>query len=252
MSKKRKGFTLIELLVVIAIIALLMAVLLPSLKRAKEAAKRSVCMSNLKQQSVAIYAYAQDNDEAIISSEVGLSGFSPTWINECWAADWVTGGQLPAADQISAIQSGGLWSYVGAVGAYRCPTGRKGEMVTYAMGISMNGRSVDGSPVFKKISQVKSTSSRLVFIDEGMVTPHAWAAHYAEPAWWDEPGIRHSDGNTFSFLDGHADYVKWTAEETRNCGLDDYNYVSEFCPTTEQGIEDLQWVQRALWGKIGY
>ena len=56
-------FTLIELLVVIAIIAVLAAMLLPALKQAKKSAKRAVCVSNLRQCSVAFYSYAQDNND---------------------------------------------------------------------------------------------------------------------------------------------------------------------------------------------
>jgi prepilin-type N-terminal cleavage/methylation domain-containing protein len=60
MQTKKAGFTLIELLVVIAIIALLFAILLPSLQRAKEAARRAVCSSQLRQVGTAMAAYAAD------------------------------------------------------------------------------------------------------------------------------------------------------------------------------------------------
>ena len=58
--KKTEGFTLIELLVVVAIIAILAAMLLPALARAREQARRGVCLSNLKQLNTVLYIYAQD------------------------------------------------------------------------------------------------------------------------------------------------------------------------------------------------
>jgi prepilin-type N-terminal cleavage/methylation domain-containing protein/prepilin-type processing-associated H-X9-DG protein len=62
LSNRTGGFTLIELLVVIAIIALLMAILIPTLQRAKESARETICRSNLKSVGLIIYMYLQDND----------------------------------------------------------------------------------------------------------------------------------------------------------------------------------------------
>ena len=63
--RKRKGFTLIELLVVIAVIALLMALLMPSLQRVRNQARAVVCQTNLKQWGTIMATYAEDNDGRI-------------------------------------------------------------------------------------------------------------------------------------------------------------------------------------------
>ena len=71
MSKRNKGFTLIELLVVIAIIAVLMAILMPSLNRAKEQGKRAACLANLKQMTLAWLMYNDENDGLIVNRALG-------------------------------------------------------------------------------------------------------------------------------------------------------------------------------------
>jgi len=74
MKKTKKGFTLIELLVVIAIIAILAAMLLPALARAREQARRSVCISNLKQLGLALKMYSQDYKEFFpLASNVAIA-----------------------------------------------------------------------------------------------------------------------------------------------------------------------------------
>ncbi len=76
-SKKGKGFTLIELLVVISIIALLVSILMPSLNRAKDNAKRTVCASNLKSIGQAIMMYAGDNGDKLPRNMDALNDSSP-------------------------------------------------------------------------------------------------------------------------------------------------------------------------------
>src|SRR4028118_1177374 len=63
--RKQSGFTLIELLVVIAIIAILAAILFPVFAQAREKARQATCISNMKQISLAVSSYTQDNDEVL-------------------------------------------------------------------------------------------------------------------------------------------------------------------------------------------
>ena len=63
-NKQRQGFTLIELLVVIAIIALLLSILLPALKNVKDQSRRIVCLSNVRQQIIALRTYAHENEDS--------------------------------------------------------------------------------------------------------------------------------------------------------------------------------------------
>lgn len=69
--RKGKGFTLIELLVVIAVISLLIALLIPALRAAKEQGQRAVCLSNLRQLTFAWLAYAEEHDGKLVYGATG-------------------------------------------------------------------------------------------------------------------------------------------------------------------------------------
>jgi len=245
----QEAFTLIELLVVIAIIAVLMAILMPALNRAREQGRRAVCLNHLKTLTLGWMMYADENDDRIVNGEA------------YWA---------PTADPAAPVPTSGPHKgepYCGAEKVYRCPTGIRGEMRTYSTGYGMNGCfdatgtyiGNRGVRVGKTVLMVKRRSEisvpapayRLVFLDEGRISPDSYAIHYVTPRWWDPPFVRHGDGTNVSFADGHSDYWKYRGAETIRAGKmanPPYNYT----PTTDEGLADLQKMQEAIWGRLGY
>ena len=252
--KIKKGFTLIELLVVIAIIAVLMAILFPSLNRAREQGKRAVCLNNLKGLTLAWIMYADENNQKIVS---GNAGGARGWVGQAYDPQgYATGKQLPKEQQIAGIHAGMLWTYAKAEDLYKCPTGMKDSLVTYSVMDAMNGYTAGrdaGSVFVKNMMNLKQPATRMVFIDEGWLTPDSFAVHYTRKVWWDSPPIRHGNGTTFSFADGSSNYFKWKGSDTVKIGKDNYTtHVNDVAPTTPDGFADLAWVQKGCWGNLGY
>jgi prepilin-type N-terminal cleavage/methylation domain-containing protein len=135
---ERRGFTLIELLVVIAIIAILMAILMPTLNRAREQGRRAACLNSLRQLGLAWTMYADENDDKLVN---GAMGYGPpyntsfghenelAWVLNCCAPDWANGEQLPEDVQKERIRGGSLWRYVNETKLDEChllPGGSRG------------------------------------------------------------------------------------------------------------------------------
>ena len=236
---KRKAFTLVELLVVIAIIAILMAILMPVLKRAKEQAKRAVCLNNLRQLTLAWIIYADENDDKIVGANPGR--------DDAWVRIWDP-------------RSGLLYRYCPDVKLYKCPTGIRGEVVTYAIVDAMNG--YDAMPgtadqMIKSKDRIRRSGERLVFLDEGWLSPNSWTVWYDKEWWWDQITARHGDGTNFSFADGHSEYWKWKDPRTIEIARMDYDDWQSTGRHSDDlafspGNPDLHRVQKAAWGKLGY
>jgi len=258
---KRRGFTLIELLVVIAIIAVLMAILMPALNRVREQGKRAVCLSNLKQLATAWIMYADDNDDILVNGAIGYSNSNQSWGDHRNELAWVDEYSNSDTDiQIRGIRNGALWPYLKDEGIYRCPTGRRGQALTYAIMFSMNSvchtevQGVLGAHI-KKRSEIHNPAPpyRIVFIDEGWMTPDALAVEYDQEQWWDDPPVRHGDGTTVSFADVHSEHWKWKGTDTiKRARSQERGHAGNWRPETIAGFKDLYRMQKGCWGKLGY
>jgi prepilin-type N-terminal cleavage/methylation domain-containing protein/prepilin-type processing-associated H-X9-DG protein len=261
---KRRGFTLIELLVVIAIIAVLMAILMPALHRAREQGRRVICLNNLKQLSTAWIMYADENNDVLVNGAIGYSNATTGWGQHAGEIAWVDAlrtGWQNYEDQEQAIMDGALWPYVKDLKIYRCPTGRKEEALTYAIMFSMNAVEhtwVQGIPNthIKRRTEIYNPGPqhRLVFIDEGYMTADAYAVYYHLEQWFDSPPVRHGDGATLSFADGHSEHWRWKGTDTIKHAREEENTGPQvgWAPTTPSGFRDLYRMQKGCWGRLGY
>jgi prepilin-type N-terminal cleavage/methylation domain-containing protein len=283
----RAAFTLIELLVVIAVISLLMAILIPVANVARERAQRVVCLSNLRQLTLAWVSYAEQYDSKIVlGGAFCTSGMRPL------LKGWVGSAFLFPKSRSELMQNpdkGALWPYVQGIDVYRCPRGRPGHSVTYATVVAANGfTNVEGTylpdtggldlpelgqcvgrTVLKltKLTDIvgPGAAQRAVFVDMGqMPTSSDFYVYYLCPKWkfFSPPPIHHRNGMTLSMADGHTEYWKWKGHETVKMPRELFPVGSVFAelmegwndyePQTKDGLYDLQKLQRATWGRLGY
>ena len=281
MRYTKKAFTLIELLVVIAIIALLLAVIMPALNKAKDIAKMVVCLSNHKTLVMAWKAYSADNNGEIVDGHTLRGGTVEDSLRH-WVEPPISytaagksknesqsqpGNQTLKEHELNGIRAGTLYPYVENVDVYRCPAERRGKQGigvlssfrTYSIPAPMNGEYPShyderGHNIrVTKDSQIKNSAAKFVFIDD--FDPRSWnmgswifgfqanGAHtFSDPI-----GVFHFKKCNFSFADGHANAYVWKDRRTHKASR--YRALGEGVsadanPGTALDNEDLRFLGR--------
>ncbi len=200
MLKHWRGFTLIELLVVIAIIAILAAILFPVFARAREKARQTSCLSNLKELGLGCLMYAQDYDERLP-----------------WHCRYIPG----AADSSSNGWQGQIMPYIKNDQIFVCPSyNGTGLCGGYGYNLSRDASGAQVGCDYMRLAQCKYPAETIILGDSDGTK---WIGHWSWPTvdQINRPG-RHNAGDNFCMVDGHAKWYK-TSYIDRTGGLWDRN-----------------------------
>jgi prepilin-type N-terminal cleavage/methylation domain-containing protein len=237
--RKRCGFTLIELLVVIAIIAILAALLLPGLARAKQQAQGVKCMNNLKQLSLAWAMYCADNRD-IVAPNGGLGQGEDSLTGDMWVDGNMQNLGDTSATNTAFIVSGVMYVYVKSWLVYKCPADPStaglanhkvaispfgGPGTPRVRSVSMNTWICSGTDVagalgtaqipyiaqFTKASQISRPADTWLIWDESAVTIEDGCAVNipGNASYENPPATYHNNANGMTFADGHAIIRQW-------------------------------------------
>jgi prepilin-type N-terminal cleavage/methylation domain-containing protein/prepilin-type processing-associated H-X9-DG protein len=236
--EQRDGFTLIELLVVIAIIAILAAMLLPALARARGKAEAISCMSNTKQLMLGCLMFSADNNDQLIPNGVGGA-----WV--AGQMDWFATPDNTNSFRLIDSQQSIIANYVKSSGVWKCPADKLVSPAQRAAGMGPRVRSVamnaalGGSPTIdtrtapitgrtyfaaRKQSDLVKPGPAMVWVtlDEHPDSINDGVFHLLEgrtkltAEWRDLPASYHYGGGcNFSFADGHSEIKKWRDARTK-------------------------------------
>lgn len=239
----RKGFTLIELLIVIAIISLLAAILFPAFSRARESARRSSCLSNVRQIGMAIQQYTQDYDERVVP--FATSSNCPCWPDKLFP--YVNSAQIfsgcpskPSSQWVPNSKNGMSYAYnvlynsAGtADGQETTPPSGTGSATglliaaapvpseTIILGDSSDQYIVFAAAKTNIVSELQypvTHASGLLHIGRDGTSTTNTNQHFVG---------RHFDGANFAFMDGHAKWMKMTDVARTNSNGVMYNFTIE-------------------------
>jgi len=190
----RLAFTLIELLVGIATIALLAAMLLPALSRAKESARATHCLNNLRQLGLAVRLYTDDNADEFPRSQ--HSAFA--------------NGLMPWERTIAPLlgSSTALWTNL-LTGVYHCPADKKTAPWSYGLSVYYElGPDDDytGKPrTWRRVAQLPKPAATILFAENYSSADHIMAHFWMAPRdAEDVDSKRHRQKANYAFADGHS------------------------------------------------
>jgi prepilin-type N-terminal cleavage/methylation domain-containing protein/prepilin-type processing-associated H-X9-DG protein len=229
---KKGGFTLIELLVVIAIIAILMAILMPALRLARDEGRRILCVSNVRNLTMAYFLYQDENDNVLVNGNVPRS----SQFKESHEVYWVeppqgvtgsyTGDTNPTLeDELRGIRQGGLYPYLKTVNVYRCTADNrkrepgKATFRSFSIAGGMNGeeRNSYTQRAIKKYTEIRNPATKYVFVEEAdprQWNMGSWIIYPTGDSWADPLSIWHNKRSTLGWADGHAEIHRWLDERT--------------------------------------
>ena len=208
-STQKVGFTLIELLVVIAIIAVLMGILMPALRAAKDHASRIHCTANVRTLDLAWTMYATENDNRLVGGNVG-GGTS--WIAAPSAQN------TDVEDKLNAIRSGTLWKYVKEEKVYLCPSDRRTKSAkavsycSYSLVGGANGEAWAGMTQARNLTDIKRPAEKYIFVEDIDTRGYnvgSWQLGFTSRRWIDPLAVWHNKRSTLGYADGHVEMHPW-------------------------------------------